>query len=141
MYDRASDSHWPQILGAAVEGTHKGEGLRQERVFWTTWERWQERHPDTAVLSRETGHARNYRRDPYGGYNPKRRYYVENSARIFPVFHESDRYPPKREVFGFRTANEAVAVDRGTLAERGILRRQGGRGDFLVLHDPGRETA
>lgn len=66
MYDRATDSYWPQILGTAVQGPHRGDGLRQIRVFWTTWERWRSRHPDTRVLSPDTRHMRNYRQDPYG---------------------------------------------------------------------------
>lgn len=140
MYDRATDSHWPQILAAAVQGPHKGRGLTQVRVFWTTWARWRGRHPDTRVLSRDTGYMRNYRDDPYGSYNPKRRYYAENSSVLFPLLHESDLYPPKREVFGFRTAEAAVAVNRDALAENGILRYRGSNADFLILHDPGLNT-
>ncbi len=141
MYDRAAESHWPQILGTAVQGPQQGDGLRQVRVFWTTWERWRTRHPETKVLSKDTGYMRNYRDDPYGSYNPKGGYYAEGSPRIFPVLHASERYPAKRVVFGFRTAAEAVAVDRGALAENGRLRYRGANADFLILHDPGLDTA
>jgi hypothetical protein len=142
MYDRNSDSYWPQILAAAVNGRRAGAGLREVRVFWTTWERWRARHSNTLVLSRDTGYLRNYRRDPYGSYVPQPAgYYAEHAPRMFPVLDESDRYPPKREIFGFRTAVEAVAVDRDALRRAGHLVHRGEDGDYLVLHDPGLDTA
>lgn len=140
MYDRATDSHWPQILSTAVEGERKGASLVEKRVIWTTWGRWQARHPDTTVLSRRTGHARNYRRDPYGGYNPREGYYAGDET-LFPLMHDSDRYAPKEVVFGFRTHRGAFAVDRDALAEHGILQHAAGDEHFLVVHDPGLDTA
>lgn len=141
MYDRDSDSYWPQILGAGVAGPHRGDGLQEIRVIWTTWGNWKSVHPETEVLSRRTGFARNYRRDPYGSYNPREEYYAEDSKPLFPMPHTSRRYPPKHEIFGFRTASEAVAVDRNALAAAGELRYTGVDGDFLVLHDPRLDTA
>lgn len=64
MYDRATESYWPQILAAAINGPRQGQTLAEFRVIWTTWARWKSRHPETQVLSRRTGHARNYQRDP-----------------------------------------------------------------------------
>lgn len=141
MYDRATDSHWPQILGAAVEGPLEGRGLEEFRVFWTTWERWRERHSETRVLSRRTGHVRNYRRDPYGDYTPLSGYYAEGSSTMFPLLNESDRFPAKREVFGFRTREEAVAVDMAALRKTSHLVHKGKDGDYLALYDPGLDTA
>ena len=141
MYDRDSDSYWPQIPALAVHGPHKGQALEEFRVFWTTWENWKDRHPDTEVLSRRTGHARNYRRDPYGSYNPRSDYYEENTRRIMPVLEESDRYPPKHEIFGFRTEHEPVAVDKPWLSKAGYSIHEGEAHSFLILHDPGLETA
>ncbi|MCC5858569.1 MAG: DUF3179 domain-containing protein [Ectothiorhodospiraceae bacterium] len=141
MYDRDTDSYWPQVLAAAVRGPHTGQALEEIRVVWTTWERWRERHPRTRVLSDETGFIRNYRRDPYGSYNPLEGYYVPDSGRFFPVMHENGRYPPKQEIFGFRTAREAVAVDRDHLRDQGLLIHQGPEQDYLIIHDPGLDTA
>lgn len=141
MYDRSTGSHWPQILGAAVEGPLKGRGLKEFRVFWTTWGRWRERHPDTQVLSRRTGHVRNYRRDPYGGYNPPSGYYAEDSGTMFPLLNDSSRFPAKRVVFGFRTQEQAVAVDMAALRQSGHFTHRGKDGDYLVLYDPGLDTA
>lgn len=61
MYDRDTGSLWPQIGGTAVAGARKGETLEEINVHWTTWGAWLEEHPDTEVLSTNTGHARNYK--------------------------------------------------------------------------------
>lgn len=34
----------------------------------TSWKKWKERHPDTLVLSSNTGHKRDYSKDPYEDY-------------------------------------------------------------------------
>lgn len=141
MYDRATDSFWPQILGAAINGPQQGEGLEEFRVVWTTWDQWKDRYPDTRVMSTDTGYMRNYRDDPYGSYNPVGGYYEPRSDRLFPVQNEDDRYPPKQEIFGFRTADGAVAVDRGHLADSGGLVVEQGDHEYLVLHDAGLDTA
>lgn len=140
MYNRANDTYWPQILAAGIHGELKGEGLREIRVIWTDWKRWKTRYPETRVLSRRTGHARNYRRDPYGSYGPKSGYYASDDI-LFPVFSQSDQFPPKHVVFGFRTEHEAVAVDTAVLAEAGVLQYSGKQADFLIIHDAGLDTA
>lgn len=90
MYDRATGSEYPQILAAGIAGPAAGRGLDELRVIWTTWDRWRSRHPETEVLSTDTGHIRNYRRDPYGRYNPPGGYYAPDSSRLFPVLNEDD---------------------------------------------------
>lgn len=139
MYNRSTDTYWPQILAAGIHGPQKGEGLKEVRVIWTDWASWRERHGDTKVLSRRTGYARNYRRDPYGGYGPKSGYYA-GGGTLFPVFASSDRFAQKKEIFGFRTADLAVAVVPEVLAAAGQLRFSGKRHDFLIIHDPGLDT-
>jgi hypothetical protein len=53
-------------------------------------------HPDTRVLSRDTGYIRQYDRpiDPYGSYRPSKSGYCVNRAIAYPRFHGSDRYHP-----------------------------------------------
>jgi len=139
MYNRATDTYWPQILAAGIHGPQKGEGLNEIRVIWTDWANWKERHPETEVLSRRTGYARNYRRDPYGSYGPKSGYYA-GGGTLFPVFAQSDRFSEKHEILGFRTADLAVAVEPSVLAEAGHLRHESENGNFLIIHDPGLGT-
>ena len=135
LYNRATDTWWPQILAAGIHGPQKGEGLVEVRLIWTEWRRWKARHPETEVLSRRTGHARNYRRDPYGAYGPRRGYYADEGT-LFPPLATSDRFPDKHEILGFRTADQAVAIDPAALARAGVMQISGTQADFLVVHDP-----
>jgi hypothetical protein len=139
MYDRASDSQWSQIAGAAISGPAAGQRLTEVRVFWSTWANWRARHPDTQVLTRDTGALRNYRRDPYGGYNPPRGYYADPQL-MFPVMHQSPRYPAKHSILGFRTATTAVAVDKRHLREQGVIQQSLAGEHFLIIDDPGLDT-
>lgn len=140
MYDRAVDNYWPQILATAIRGADAGKSLSEVRMIWTTWNRWQSRHPDTRVLSTRTGHARNYRNDPYGQYKPLGGYYLPESGRMFPVMHHNDRYPNKHVVLGFRTGSTAVAVDLAHLRKQGVIMAEHNGTYFVVIHDPGLDT-
>jgi hypothetical protein len=140
MYDRATDSLYPQIIAAGIKGQNERRGLQELRVVFTEWQNWKQRHPDTRVLTTETGHFRNYQRDPYGDYNPKSGYYKPGSRRMFPVLHESSRYPDKHEVLGFRDRHGAIAVDLETLARDGVIHANANGADYVIVHDPVLET-
>ena len=69
MYDRQTRSWWQQFTGAAIVGEKTGtvlEVLPSQIIGWSTFK---ERHPQGEVLSRNTGHVRNYGRNPYAGYD------------------------------------------------------------------------
>ena len=71
MYDRQTNSLWNQFLGRPVVGPLTGSGLefKIRPVAITRWGDWRDRHPQTKVLSLETGYARDYRPGkPYGAY-------------------------------------------------------------------------
>jgi len=69
MFDRSDPpTLWPQMMGVGVCGPKKGTVLPRLPVTEMTWEAWQERHPDTKVISSETEWDRNYREYPYGSY-------------------------------------------------------------------------
>ncbi|MEE8232411.1 MAG: DUF3179 domain-containing protein [Thermoplasmata archaeon] len=110
MYDRASDSNWPQILGTAINGARCASVLAEVPVVWTTWDRWRQRHPGTDVLTTETGFLRDYNRDPYGLYNPDPHGYYRNDNLIFPVMNQSDRFTAKKVVYGVKVGNEQLAI-------------------------------
>jgi hypothetical protein len=139
MYDRASDSHWSQIAGVAIDGPAKGRSLEEVRVVWTTWARWQARHPQTQVLTRTTGALRNYNRDPYGSYLPLQGYYAAPGL-MFPVMHQGSRLPAKRMILGFRSERVAIAVDKAQLREQAVLHYRHGDEYFLIIRDEQLDT-
>ena len=141
MYDRATDSRWPQILGTAISGPLKGKSLQEFRVLWTTWQRWKDKYPTTAVLSLNTGYFRNYHRDPYGSYNPLDGYYQPKAPPLFPSLHQDSRFPPKEVVIGARTEVGAIAFNKAALREKKVMDGQVGERYFTAFYDPALDTA
>lgn len=135
MYDRAGDSRWPQMLSTAISGPLAGETLREFRLVWTTWGEWRAAHPDTEVLSEDTGHVRRYGSDPYGDYNPRTGYY-DNAVTLFSPLSEDGRARDKRVVIGARTADGAVAFDKQGLLEAGRKRGSIGDTEYVAVADP-----
>jgi len=144
MYDRATETWWPQVLSTSIPGPWNEsppvQSLSGFRVVWTTWERWSDAHPDTAVLSRETGFARNYSRDPYGSYNPRSGYYRPDSNPMFPSFSDDDRLDAKAVVIGARTAAGAVAFGKDALRIAGLLRGKIGGEPVVAAYEPRLDT-
>jgi hypothetical protein len=140
MYDRATETRYPQILGVGTDGELRGRSLVEFDVTWTTWERWREEYPESPVLSRETSFVRNYDRDPYGGYNPKSGYY-ENDRLTFSVMNRDDRYHPKKVFMGARDANKAVAFDKEKLRDEGTMSLETENGDYVATYEEPLNTA
>lgn len=100
MYDRQTQSLWSQIKATAITGPLKGTPLKQIPLIHTRWKAWLEKHPDTLVLSRNTGHWRDYGRSPYGDYDQSQRLF-------FPVSASDDRYHNKEWVVSVSIKGEA----------------------------------
>lgn len=66
LYDHQTESLWSQILTKAVTGPLTGTPLKTFPLVETTWKDWKSQHPDTLVLSMNTGYSRRYNEDPYG---------------------------------------------------------------------------
>ena len=69
MYDRLSNSLWPQLLLSAATGNFSGYQLKVIPSVVTTWRQWKQSHPQSLVLSTDTDFYRNYTYDPYQGYH------------------------------------------------------------------------
>ncbi len=137
MYDRETDSRWPQILGQAIVGPSRGRRLEEIPLQWTTWRHWRRAHPDTRVLSTDTGFLRNYGDDPYGSYNPLGGYYKRSSSDLFfPVLNDDSRFPRKDVFVGAKLAEVRLAVRKDVVRrERAVMARMG-RSRVAFLHDP-----
>lgn len=120
MYDRGTDTWWPQLLATGIDGPLAGETLQEFRLVWTTWGEWRRAHPETDLLTEETGYARNYGQGPYGQYNPVRGYYGSEDLLFEPLVSD-DRAHPKRVVIGTRTADGALTFDKERLLDERVL--------------------
>ena len=102
LYDRATESLWSQLLRKAVSGPYKGTALQTLPVHHTTWGDWQKRHPQSEVLTPQTGYSRDYEGNPYAGYEDEEHIY-------FPVGEKSTAYHPKERVLGVSVGNRHKA--------------------------------
>nr|WP_268812809.1 DUF3179 domain-containing protein [Haloarcula mannanilytica] len=139
MYDRGTDSWWPQMLATAIKGPLTGESLQEFRVIWTTWKRWSSAFPETAVLTEDTGFSRRYGVDPYGQYNETRGYY-SSTRTLFEPLQSDGRAHPKAVVIGSRTAVGAIAFDKETLLRQRVLTGRIEDTPYVAVADTALET-
>ena len=91
FYDHQNLSLWSQLEMKAISGPKVGADVEVLPSVLATWGEWKKKHPNTLVLSKDTGFSRDYDNMPYGGY--------ENSTNLmFPVENRDDRYHPKEKV-------------------------------------------
>jgi hypothetical protein len=110
LYDRQTESLWSQIMSLAVTGPMKGTVLCMIPTENTTWGNWKRRFPESMVLSEKTGHARDYSRTPYIGYD-------KNENIYFPVSANSNTFHPKEKVIGVSVNGKYKAYPFSELAK------------------------
>ena len=113
MYDRGAktESLWSQMMTQGVTGPGARKRLAPLPLELTTWKDWRKRNPRTRVLSKRTGHQRNYNRDPY-------REYFASPELAFPVEPRDDRIRPKVRVLGIWSDTAARAYRIGDFVDR-----------------------
>lgn len=122
MYNREEreeeESLWSQVLGEAVLGPDTGTKLAIVRSDTVRFGDWVAKHPQTQVLSRNTGFAKRYGVDPYGDY------YTDNSAIFFPTDNADDaRLEAKDFVLGVEVNGQykaylAEAISQGVTTDQ-----------------------
>lgn len=102
MFDRQTRSLWSQLGMAAVSGEFAGTELKWLPSEQLTWEAWKERYPEGEVLNANTGHNRDYKNLPYGGY-------LKSLSTMFPYSGTREEFPPKTWVTGVIINGQAKA--------------------------------
>ncbi len=95
MYDRETFTLWNQLTGEPVLGELADTELKLSYlpVVLTSWSDWVEQHPDTKVLSLETGHDRLYELGAaYGDY-------FSSEDTMFPVWQRSKEFEDKSRIY------------------------------------------
>jgi hypothetical protein len=131
MYDHVTKSMWSTLSGSPVVGPLVGKGITLPSLYvvTTTWKEWRTRHPDTTVLSLDTGHQRNY--DEGVAY----RSYFATDQLMFNVPKKDTRLPNKAEVLALRNASETIAISAEFLAARPVFALRMGNANRVVLTD------
>ncbi len=109
VYDRQTNSLWDLFSGKPVVGPLTGAGIELETlpIVMTEWADWQQRHPDTRVLSQDTGFGHPY--IPGAAHSGS----ANSPDPLFPVAVTDHRMAPKDLVFGIRlpSGNKAWPLD------------------------------
>lgn len=132
MYDRGGDpeSLWSQLMATGVSGAGVNKKLKTLPVEVTTWKNWSTQHPQTLVLSNETGHNRNYQSAFYKSY-------FDSPNLMFPVNRTDDRLVAKTPVLGVWSGDTAKAypVNAFSSDHRQIREELDGK-SFTIEFDP-----
>ena len=126
MYDRLTESYWSQALGMAVTGELSGYQLDLVPFDLITWGDWKTLHPDTLVLTTDTGHIRSYATDPYGNY------YTEPRI-MFPVEHSDDRINPKEIILGFHQNDIYKAYKQNDIESNIVINDSIGKTPIMLV--------
>lgn len=116
LYDRSSESLWSQIMRKAVAGKKAGQQLQQVPLAHMRWHEWRKRHPDSLIMSTDTGTGRLYFDSPYRGYEQSEQLFFDVRHRPPPPYH------PKERVLGFRHKGKAIAFPFSELSKHGKTR-------------------
>ncbi len=104
FFDHETESLWSQLRGEAVAGHLVGTSLRLLPVAMTTWQSWRAQHPQTLVLSFQTGYKRAYSRDPYADWLLDRRMAlvvsVNGKTKIYPYSELKKAAPSLQDEIG-----------------------------------------
>ena len=135
MYDRQTESLWQQILGKAIVGELNGKQLTIIPSQLISFEQFAETYPDASILSRETGHRRNYGTNPYPGYD-------DIDDRPFLYRGElDDRLPPMERVVTVLINDQAMAYPFRLTRKRKVINDEIGSISIVVFHTKGARSA
>ncbi|MCG8511439.1 MAG: DUF3179 domain-containing protein, partial [Rhodospirillales bacterium] len=129
MFDRETGSLWNQFTGRPVSGKLASSDIQLTvlPVVITSWRDWKARHPDTKVLSLDTGHVRDYTPGaPYGRY-------FDSPELMFPARPGADDHALKDFVFGVRTAGGAKAWPMMDFENVPVVNDRVGLVDLVVI--------
>ncbi len=136
MYDRQTRNLWTQFEGEGVIGEeYLGTRLDRLPAWLLGFGEFTELHPDGQVLSRDTGHRRNYGQNPYAGYDGE-----DNQPFLFQG-EVDDRFAPMARFVGVGDGDDATAISLELLAEDRLVTTELGAREIVTLWAPGQASA
>jgi len=134
MYDKATQSLWNTFWGEPVVGPLLGSGIKLNfrSVVTTTWGKWKELHPETLVLSLETGHNRDY------SEGAAYREYFATDELMFGIPFSDNRLNNKDEILALRfgdSPERTLAISADFLLKNRVYQAELSGVHFVVLTD------
>jgi len=135
MWDRQTESWWQQFSGEAIVGELTGTRLEIVPSQLISFGGFRERFPDGDVLSRDTGHDREYGSNPYLGYDD-----LDNPP--FLLDEEVDgRLPPKQRVVTLERGESFVVYPLNRIEEANVVNDKVEDLSVVVWFRPGAASA
>jgi hypothetical protein len=134
MYDRQTESLWPQLTGQASLGVLTGAILDSYPLAPVAWRDFRADNPNAWTLSRSTGFDRDYGRNPYLGYD-------EADKPLFDAPGEDPRLPALERVVAIPGQRETIAVVRASVTGTGVRTITIDGRSLVVWHRPGQASA
>ncbi len=117
MYDRKTDSYWPQTLGKAVLGPSTGKTIKKIPTDTVKWGDWKKVHPDTKVLSKDTGFLRSYDgSNPYG----KKGDFTDINLQ-FPLENKDARLDAYEIIHGIELNGKFKAYKKADVEQKSVI--------------------
>jgi hypothetical protein len=135
MYDRQTETWWQQATGDAIAGEYTGAQLEFYPASMISWTDFKALYPDGKVLSRDTGHVRNYGRNPYYGYDD-----INQTPFLFNGATPT-QLPPMARVLTVDLNGEAAAYPYEVLSEVRVINDTVGGEEIVVLWTEGAASA
>lgn len=135
MYDRQTETWWQQATGDAIAGEHTGAQLEFYPASMISWSDFKDLYPNGKVLSRDTGHPRNYGRNPYYGYDD-----ISQTPFLFSGI-TPDQLPPMARVLTVDLNGEAVAYPYDGLSELNVINDTVGGEEAVIFWTEGTASA
>ena len=135
MYDRQTETLWSHFTGEGIVGELTGNELSSFPLATVGWATWRDANPDGRVLSRETGHSRDYGRNPYPGYD---------NVDGVPFLFEGEvdgRYTALTRMVGVEHNDDALGVPLVELQEARVATGSVGGDDVVVWWTAGTSSA
>ena len=135
MFDRKTESLWQQFSGEALVGDYTGDFLAIVPSRLISFDQFREAHPGAPVLSRETGHRRNYGQNPYAGYDD-----INNSPFLLQE-EVPGQISPMEKVVGVRAENAVKGYTYSITREQKVLHDVVGEEPIVIFHLDGMASA
>jgi len=135
MFDRKTESLWQQFSGEALVGDYTGKELTILPSQLISFEQFREAYPGAKVLSKDTGHRRNYGDNPYAGYDD-----INNSPFLMRE-EVPDKIRPMEKIVGVRTEGENVGYTYTFTRGKVVYNDEAGGEPIVVFHVEGMASA
>lgn len=135
MYDRQTESWWQQISGEAIVGDLNGKTLKQFPSQIVSFGQFSKAFPKGMVLSRETGHTRQYGNNPYRGYDD-----ITKTPFLFRG-KPDERLKPMEKVIAIQLDSVTKAYPHTITKRKRVLYDRIGKTEIVIFHADGAVSA